>query len=490
MKITSLTIAGFKGIEQKATIPLAPITLLFGANSTGKSTVLHALLYLYEIIVERNFDPQYSSITGEKLWLGGFHNLVHGKNLNNTITLGATLDFRDGEADVWDNFLTGTEERLVEEKLGFSPESTAEIMSFELDLSWDEFNQRVFVSRYECSSKGHTYLRFEAQAGKPEIAITHYSPLPHWYVYESFEISSLFPSGQFETLYLKGRDALVPIGWRINLPTDTVRWFELFAELAVEAHLFASAAISQAALAPLRILGRKLQTMLHIGPLRIVPGRGTVLESRPNRARWYDGTAGWDHFAFGSDGYRKQVNQCFNHVDLLNSTYNFKASFQGEAPLQQRQVQLTEANANTPLRPCDVGVGVSQVFPFIAATCLEQSGVMISCEQPELHIHPRWQLSLADMMLAACRKDPQQMFLIETHSEHLMLRLLKRRRQSAEGDITDNHSSYCRKEDIQIIFCEQENGKTRLLPIKTTDEGEFDAPWPNGFFAERREELF
>lgn len=46
MKIASLTIAGFKGIEQKATIPLAPITLLFGANSTGKSTVLQALLYL------------------------------------------------------------------------------------------------------------------------------------------------------------------------------------------------------------------------------------------------------------------------------------------------------------------------------------------------------------------------------------------------------------------------------------------------------------
>ena len=82
------------------------------------------------------------------------------------------------------------------------------------------------------------------------------------------------------------------------------------------------------------------------------------------------------------------------------------------------------------------------------------------------------------------------MFLVETHSEHLMLRLLKRRRQSADNEITDNHSCYCRKEDIQIIFCEQENGKTRLLPIKTTDEGEFDAPWPNGFFAERREELF
>ena len=490
MKISALTIGGFKGIAQTAHIPLAPITLLFGANSTGKSTVLQALLYLYEIIVERNFDPQYSSITGEQLWLGGFHNLVHGEDLTNTITLGATLDFRDKGTNEWDNFLTSAEERLLDEKLGFGPDSTAEIMSFELDLAWDDFNQRVYVSRYECASKGQTYLKFEAQAGKPEIAISHYQPLPHWHIDESFEISNIFPSGKFETLYIKGRDALTPLGLRINLPTEQIQWLELFSERAMAAHLFASAAISQAALSPLRILGRKLQTMLHIGPLRIVPGRGTVLESRPKSTRWYDGTAGWDHFAFGSDAYQEQVNHCFNHEDLLHSGYRFTASIQGEAPLQQRQVQLNEANANTPLRPCDVGVGVSQVFPFIAATCLEQAGVIVSCEQPELHIHPRWQLSLADMMLTACRKDPERMFLVETHSEHLMLRLLKRRRQSADNEITDNHSCYCRKEDIQIIFCEQENGKTRLLPIKTTDEGEFDAPWPNGFFAERREELF
>ena len=60
MKITSLTIGNFKGIANKATIQLAPITLLFGANSTGKSTVLHAMLYLYEVLVNRNFDPVYS----------------------------------------------------------------------------------------------------------------------------------------------------------------------------------------------------------------------------------------------------------------------------------------------------------------------------------------------------------------------------------------------------------------------------------------------
>ena len=42
MKISALTLGGFKGIAQQAHIPLAPITLLLGANSTGKSTVLRS----------------------------------------------------------------------------------------------------------------------------------------------------------------------------------------------------------------------------------------------------------------------------------------------------------------------------------------------------------------------------------------------------------------------------------------------------------------
>ena len=94
MKITSLTLGGFKGLRETANIPLAPITLLFGANSTGKSTILHGLLYLYEIIVNNDIDPQYSQLTGHKVWLGGFRNIVNGKSDAGGITLGATLEIR------------------------------------------------------------------------------------------------------------------------------------------------------------------------------------------------------------------------------------------------------------------------------------------------------------------------------------------------------------------------------------------------------------
>ncbi|MBF0231808.1 MAG: AAA family ATPase [Desulfamplus sp.] len=45
MSISSITLTNFKGISSSVSIPLKPITLLFGANSAGKSTILQALIY-------------------------------------------------------------------------------------------------------------------------------------------------------------------------------------------------------------------------------------------------------------------------------------------------------------------------------------------------------------------------------------------------------------------------------------------------------------
>lgn len=48
--ITALELENFKGFAERQRIDFAPLTLLFGANSAGKSTVLQALLYLHELL--------------------------------------------------------------------------------------------------------------------------------------------------------------------------------------------------------------------------------------------------------------------------------------------------------------------------------------------------------------------------------------------------------------------------------------------------------
>ena len=56
MPITKIIIENFKGIRDRVEIPIRPLTLLFGANSAGKTTVLHALLYLRELLERQNAD--------------------------------------------------------------------------------------------------------------------------------------------------------------------------------------------------------------------------------------------------------------------------------------------------------------------------------------------------------------------------------------------------------------------------------------------------
>ncbi|MDF4613645.1 DUF3696 domain-containing protein [Vibrio parahaemolyticus] len=488
MKITSLTVGGFKGIKNKATIPLAPITLFFGANSTGKSTVLHALLYLYEVVAKRNFDAQYSSVAGESLYFGGFQNIVHGKDLNGVITLGATLDFRDGTTDIWDDYLSESERWLLENTLFFTPDSDTDIFCFELDIQWDHTKKRAYISRFVCKSHGIEYFNITAQAGRPDCQIKHYEPLPHWEVDESFKVDNLFDSGQWEDVSINSQDALPNIYKRLDLSDPPFDWFNVYEEHPLAAQLFAEAALSQAAFAPLKLLVKKLEDLLHIGPLRIVPTRATVLNKSTNTQRWYGGTAGWETFAFSSESVKTKTNEKFMSSAFFGTNYCFESPAYGEPSLSEKSVILKDSHTDIPLLPSSVGVGVSQVFPFVVATSLEQD-LIVSCEQPELHIHPKWQLALGDMMLEATKKNSDRMFLVETHSEHLLLRLLKRRRQTADEEI-EYEPFGCKKSDVQIVFCEQSEGKTRLIPIKTTDEGEFDAPWPNGFFEERREELF
>ena len=113
--ITDLWIENFKGIGKRQHIPLRPITLLFGRNSAGKSTVLHALLYLREIIENRNCDP-INPIGGEQtLSLGGFANMLHRSpdQPSGKISLGIRFAVGDDQRSTFESSLTGSFKHLI-----------------------------------------------------------------------------------------------------------------------------------------------------------------------------------------------------------------------------------------------------------------------------------------------------------------------------------------------------------------------------------------
>ena len=95
--ITAVEIENFKGIGRPVRIELRPITLLFGRNSAGKSTVLHALCYAHEILSHGNVDARKTSLGGDQIDLGGFRQFVHGHDSTRPVRLRFELNLRDRE---------------------------------------------------------------------------------------------------------------------------------------------------------------------------------------------------------------------------------------------------------------------------------------------------------------------------------------------------------------------------------------------------------
>jgi predicted ATPase len=89
-------------------------------------------------------------------------------------------------------------------------------------------------------------------------------------------------------------------------------------------------------------------------------------------------------------------------------------------------------------------------------------------------LHPAAQTALADLFIEQSKRGAQ--YLIETHSEHLLLRI---RRRVAEGRI--------KAEDVRIFAVEKWSGQTKVSRLMLGTNGHF-INWPKGFFDEGYEE--
>ena len=81
---------------------------------------------------------------------------------------------------------------------------------------------------------------------------------------------------------------------------------------------------------------------------------------------------------------------------------------------------------------------------------------------------------------------------IETHSEHLLLRIMKRLRHSAQGKISKDDSLYITPDDICLLYVDnKDDGNGAYIDeLKLSENGELLTPWHGGFFDESYKERF
>jgi predicted ATPase len=151
------------------------------------------------------------------------------------------------------------------------------------------------------------------------------------------------------------------------------------------------------------------------------------------------------------------------------------------------EVVLMDQRSGTAVSHRDVGIGISQVLPVLV-TAYAARNELLAIEQPEIHLHPALQADLGDVLIESALGERNNRLLIETHSEHIILRVMRRMRETAKKQNRGRHP--VRPNDVAVLYVQRDDSRAVALELRLDDDGALLDPWPGGFFEEGFRERF
>jgi predicted ATPase len=144
---------------------------------------------------------------------------------------------------------------------------------------------------------------------------------------------------------------------------------------------------------------------------------------------------------------------------------------------RSKSICLTERSTEIgELSLTQVGHGIGAILSVLRAA-LDKDKRLVLLEEPSAHVHPALQAELIEVLMKICEKENKQC-IVETHSEHSILRLDKMVRHGGIG-----------AESIAITAVARDDKGAYQKQIRLSDNGGFRDPWPGGFFPERSNEI-
>ena len=152
-----------------------------------------------------------------------------------------------------------------------------------------------------------------------------------------------------------------------------------------------------------------------------------------------------------------------------------------------RELVLVDQRTKTVVTHRDVGIGISQVLPVLVMA-YGSRGKLLAMEQPEIHLHPALQAELADVFIESALGARKNTFILETHSEHLILRLMRRMRETHQRKETGLPP--VTPADVSVLYVEPDGTRSIVREMPLNELGELVKSWPGGFFEEGLREQF
>lgn len=163
------------------------------------------------------------------------------------------------------------------------------------------------------------------------------------------------------------------------------------------------------------------------------------------------------------------------------------AALESKAGSAINELVLIDQRTNTVVTHRDVGIGISQVLPVLVMA-YGSRGKLLAMEQPEIHLHPALQAELGDVFIEAALGERRNTFILETHSEHLILRIMRRMRETYLNKetglppVTPAH--------VSVLYVEPDGTRSIVREMPLNELGELVKSWPGGFFEEGLREQF
>jgi predicted ATPase len=473
--IVSATISGvflnnFRSFSKPTKIDLRPITLLYGQNSAGKSSIIKSILLLQQsLAARRRWGDETSTFiySGDSVDLGSFQASISGHVIDKKLSVGIEISNRDDQARL---------ELPFETTWHTNEKDDNRIMTLTLSLSGEHLN----FERHP--RKSRWLLTTESVRAFLNITASEQDLLTQSVeMVENLRANcGYLPEFSGDRFPAKLHSRLVP-------PNTRRQWLSLTnadrsrdGESDDTRPVFGEAPLvhrwDEICSATWGHCRRQLNLVTHIGPLR----------QEPRRFERYSPT---DGLGVGTTGQQmlsllyerpNLVVKVNDYLDQMELPYRIKirALGSGAAVGEVIYLALVDEKTGLELSPSDVGVGYSQVLPLITQSTLARNQ-LVCIEQPELHLHPAMQARLAELFISEALGGSQIRFLVETHSESLMLRILRRIREGL-----------LRPEDVQVIYIDQdETGASLIHSIPIDRNGDFTVEWPKGFFDERLQEF-
>ena len=428
--LTELSLKNFKAWKEIDKMRLAPITGLFGTNSSGKSSILQFLLLLKQTAEadDRKLVLDFGD-ENSKANLGSFKAVIYDHDDSNTLS----FEF------AWKLLKKLT----LKDTLNNETLPAVDKLRFNSDINWNSKNLSVKNMKYYLDDE--TSFGMQSKSDKSE----------------DYDLDS---SG-FNFVRKKQRAWPLPSPVKFYGFPDQVNLYYQNAGFLSDLQLE---------------LVQMLKRVHYLGPLREFPKRyytskGTTPSDLGPKGEFVVDAilASREKGKYISPGHKKTRKTLEERIAYwlkeLGLIHSFKVELIGSSLYE---VKVKSGPKSSEVLITDVGFGVSQILPVLVMCYYVPEGSTILLEQPEIHLHPSVQMGLADVFIDVAKNRNVQVIL-ESHSEHLLNRL---QRRWAEKSVS--------KDDVALYFCDVGTTGSKLNKLDIDIFGNI-LNWPVDFFGDQ-----